>query len=414
LEQLIGGRGLKLRELAIFTATLEDLIHHEAAGRLREAYKHLELDHNGPIDQEKAAQVIETYFMIYMTGGEFKSSGREDTERKLQVFSEKVRGWGETKEWLRKMREELEPASTLEFSNAAHVVQEVGERYMVFNDRECAALKTELLSGESKKAGRVRLPEFYKKGLAGMWEFNEKIDYLRTLGAVDETDPSNPYVIIPNYVGSRPNCLMASNIYVVCCRNECEDLMARLERDLQSPFASPERIGALVAALPSDTVKAPREISETLMQRLREIASTHGGEVPLHGRLFAQWMHHAYPRECPFPHETGTTNPQTPDEWMEMTGESNSKLSVEEMQKHIDQDACDPSKEHDALPWHEVEELLQPSPQAKSRSPLRNFGVFAVLISGLLFVWKAVVATGVAGGSKGRDCFGCKDLCHQA
>ena len=26
-----------------------------------------------------------------------------------------------------------------------------------------------------------------------------------------------------------------------------------------------------------------------------------GGEVPLHGLLFAQWLHYAFPNECPHP-----------------------------------------------------------------------------------------------------------------
>ena len=88
---------------------------------------------------------------------------------------------------------------------------------------------------------------------------------------------------------------------------------------------------------------APRALSQALQTRLREVANLHGGRVPIHGRLFAQWMHHAFPREllggifvvcrqekegiprggtamirprCPYPHEFGTTSPQTPDEWM--------------------------------------------------------------------------------------------------
>jgi len=42
--------------------------------------------------------------------------------------------------------------------------------------------------------------------------------------------------------------------------------------------------------------------------------------VPLHGRLFAQWLHHAYPRECPYPHVAGTTHPQDTDDWLKNTG----------------------------------------------------------------------------------------------
>merc|ERR1719510_2750354 len=31
-------------------------------------------------------------------------------------------------------------------------------------------------------------------------------------------------------------------------------------------------------------------------------------------------MHHAYPRECPFPHQSRTSTPMTPDEWLQETG----------------------------------------------------------------------------------------------
>merc|ERR1712232_1405646 len=51
-----------------------------------------------------------------------------------------------------------------------------------------------------------------------------------------------------------------------------------------------------------------------------EVGGQHEGRIPLHGRLFAQWMHHAYPRECPYPHQAGTTRPMTTYEWMEERG----------------------------------------------------------------------------------------------
>merc|ERR1719356_1829203 len=106
--------------------------------------------------------------------------------------------------------------------------------------------------------------------------------------------------------------------------------MGAIEQSVGTSEASPQRIAALVADLPSDTVSAPREFSQALMGRLSQVAEANGGKVPLHGRLFAQWMHHAYPRECPYPHEVGTTSPQTPDERMEETGHDMATASEEE------------------------------------------------------------------------------------
>merc|ERR1740129_1828241 len=60
----------------------------------------------------------------------------------------------------------------------------------------------------------------------------------------------------------------------------------------------------------SSTVLAGRTLAPVLVTRLQEIATQHSGLVPLHGRLFAQWMHHAYPRECAYPHVAGTVKAQ--------------------------------------------------------------------------------------------------------
>merc|ERR1719517_101226 len=106
--------------------------------------------------------------------------------------------------------------------------------------------------------------------------------------------------------------------------------MGHLERSLVAPAASPGRIAELVAGLRSDTVDAPRHLTASLVSRLEEIADHHDGLVPLHGRLFAQWMHHAYPLECPYPHAAGTTQPITPDEWMEERGVDEVAASMRE------------------------------------------------------------------------------------
>merc|ERR1719203_1329310 len=61
--------------------------------------------------------------------------------------------------------------------------------------------------------------------------------------------------------------------------------------------------------MPSTTVPGNRTLPAWLLRRLDSVAAHHGGRVPLHGRLFAQWMHHAYPRECRYPHVAGSTDP---------------------------------------------------------------------------------------------------------
>merc|ERR1719384_523351 len=121
---------------------------------------------------------------------------------------------------------------------------------------------------------------------------------------------------------------------------------------MRSDSVEPARIAQFVSNMRSDSVEAPRNLSTLSLSRLDDISNMHGGEVLLHGRLFMQWMHHAYPRECPFPHVSGTLNPES--QW-EM-------VSPEEKQKHMAKDLSLPAMTHDevvdAIPWSTVEELV--------------------------------------------------------
>jgi hypothetical protein len=414
LERLQDGK-VNLRELSIIAATLEDLIHKEAVVRLDQAFDALGISNSSVLDEPKAMQVMEVWMMIYMLGGRFKIRGQAKVMKAHEIFVQKIKDWGRAQEWVHGVQLELYPSSsnnTLDFNAIAHVVEQAGQRYASYNANACSELKSELIGIESKKAGRVRLTEFYKRGLSGVFDFTEKIDYLRALGAIDESDPSQPHVVIPNYVGSRPNCLMASSFYVVCCRNECEDLLATFEKSFAAEAATPEQILQVVSGLSTSTVSAPRTISAGLEQRLKSIAETHRGTVPLHGRLFAQWLHHAFPRECPYP-GSGSA-PQTADEWMQESGQEDAKASKEEMLDHINNDTCgadepvgDSAKKfHDLseneLPWDDSEQLLRPNTPfglAEDRSTrsfiwslLRFFALLSMASSLLLLAFKDFLA----------------------
>merc|ERR1712048_1381406 len=286
--------------------------------------------------------------------------------------------WKDTKVFVRDVRKNVVYAEgdhhhkDLEFHNervfnlnfVTRIVEEVFEKYGVFQDSDCKKMKLDLLKYGDQDTGLVRLSSFYQAGLDhGSQQYLEKKEYLRELGALDESDPQNPRVMVPNYITSKANCIATSSLHSVCCINECEALMGHVERKIESPDAEPSRLAEVVAALGSSTVEASRSLSAPLLYRLNEISEGHGGTVPLHGRLFAQWMHHAYPRECPFPHVSGTKNPQTPSEWIKESGHEFISISASEMQRIVD-DARAAAEEHNAdmspkdLMWHHEEELV--------------------------------------------------------
>merc|ERR1719203_245860 len=154
------------------------------------------------------------------------------------------------------------------FDSEVRFVQELFHNFGSFQDLECKALKNRLIELEHQGTGRIRLSSFYAGGVSGDWTFSENLNYLRNLGALDETDPKKPTVMISNYVTSQTNCLTGSGFYSVCCFDECEGLLRHLERELAAPSADPQQIGRLVSTLSSDTVDAPRNLSSALLARL--------------------------------------------------------------------------------------------------------------------------------------------------
>merc|ERR1719487_2253595 len=234
---------------------------------------------------------------------------------------------------------------------------------------------------EVGSSGRVRLQDFYSGGLDNStWQFAESLPYLRELGALDETDAARPTVIIPNYLNSPANCVASSKFYSVCCIDECEDLLGSLEKQIAAPEAMPAQILELVSALPSDTMQAPRQLSENLKQRLQDIAEHHNGRVPLHGRLFAQWMHHAYPRECQYPHLAGTTKPVSQEEWLEqnnnepiMAGEADIRALLGNSKAASVQEVAKEPKQTEELPWLQSEELFVSRPELPASSGALSF-----------------------------------------
>merc|ERR1712151_998191 len=121
---------------------------------------------------------------------------------------------------------------------------------------------------------------------------------------------------------------------------------------------------------PSATVEAPRELPATLRGYLDDIARYHKNEqVPLHARLFSQFMHHAYPRECNFPHVTGTTSPKSLHDMVRE--KQNTKATKLEMKQHTE--TMLPHKEEEELPWIEEEELFVVCSSSQDTSSSLNY-----------------------------------------
>jgi hypothetical protein len=240
-----------------------------------------------------------------------------------------IPAWRATQDFVREVQKSILVENGVHsFENISRVVEEVADQYGHFQNLECRELTNELVSIEhQQRSGRVSLASFY--GSASKEKFKERPAYLRNLGALDESVVEDPVVIIPNYIVSPTNCVASSNYYSVCCIDECEGLMVKLESEVGAPDATPLQVATIVSGLQHGNHTGNRVLQKSLLKRLDDIAGHHGGRVPLHGRLFQQWMHHAYPRECQYPHVAGTTQPLRWQEWQIATGLSPSVSDAE-------------------------------------------------------------------------------------
>jgi len=365
-EEKLSSNGFTLHQVAVFAATLETFVHTDSIERLQTAYRVLGLSRKKNKLSEKAARkVIRAYMVLFVLnlGNDVRRAVFEDASDNILLI---YPTWRDTEIFVKEVRSavlaDVEASERTTWNATLKVLEEVGERYGRWQDKECHALKKKLVEMDEHGMGRVPLEKFYKGALTDdKWQFLESVPYLQQLGALDETDPERKSVIIANYVYSPSNCVAASKFYSVCCIDECEDLLGTLEKNIAAPEATPARIFTEISALASKT--GPRELSARLKTRLDEIAAHHGGHVPLHGRLFAQWMHHAYPLECPYPHLSGTTKPVTARVFMEETGES-VRMTHDEIRDLLTKSTstqADRIERDDAgneeVPWSSEEEL---------------------------------------------------------
>jgi hypothetical protein len=375
-EEKLGAHGLDAHEVAVLAATLENLAHKEAMDRLRVAYEVLGLPTDSTtLTKKEVESIVDVYMAAYITGVnltaaiEEKWSG-DDVRATAEDF---YPGWDKVRMFVREVMWVSEYWNRQAFSllDVSHLVSRIGDQFGRWQAHECTDLKQRLLGVEDDGTGRVSLAKFYNSALNdGQWQFTEKIEYLRMLGAMDESKPASPRIIVSNYVLSPSNCIASSAFYSVCCMDECEELMDHLEQEIQAPAAKPELIASLVAKMPSSTTKANREIPAHLLTRLNDIASANEGVVPLHGRMFAQWLHHVYPRECPYPHLSGTTMAVRPEE----LDESLLTASAEEMQYYIDSHDHEAKHHHSEVMWsHEDELYVEKAKPSASSSWLRSF-----------------------------------------
>lgn len=266
---------------------------------------------------------------------------------------------------------------TYSFSDLHVIANSITKNFAWFYESDCTHMQDALIQIDTQRIGRIPLSKFY----AASPFFAESEDYLSVLGVLDSSVSSREVqVIIPNYLQASSNCIVATAQYHICCANHCERLLGELEVAVRSASATVEDILAAVDDMEEEHVR----IGGSLKLRLTEVSQRHGGQVRLHSRLFAQWLHYVFPQECPFPHRAGTVSQASA---MEYTG-------VVEVVKHVREEigaksGVQASEHEDSFDWmsqwNDEEELLAGyACQTRFLSEYRNF---VVVLGGALLLF---------------------------
>jgi len=281
---------------------------------------------------------------------------------------------------------------TYSFEAAFRIVEAMAPSYAKWQNRECHQIKDVLVRADPEGSGHLLLTKFYGLSDTTSYQFSESAEYLRMTGALDESVPNHPRVRITNYLLSPSNCATASTYYSVCCISECNELMNEIESHVKAPNALPEQLLGFVSNLSSSTVDAPRRLSVALTDKLYRVAARHDGKVLIHGRLFAQWLHHAFPNECPYPEIVKDVGALLQTRW------PGSRLNVDSEERERLGKRHNTTgdtggvfqltwSDHEVLPAHEPQSIV--SIVGSAAGPLSQAIAFLLVLSSVLGMWHA-------------------------
>jgi hypothetical protein len=387
-EKRLGGRGFGVHEMAVLVAVVEDSVHQEGQAQLKNTYKALGLDLNTDLNEIQVKYLIDVYMSGFVMSTNMSMESAEFLQAQTANMLFYYPTWTQAQQFFSKVHQSHAAGKqSVSFAVVSDIISELVNTFGTFHGKQCQGLKNSLKDLEGRSAsGCIGLPNFYAKGLKAdsNWLFVESPEYLRNQGVLDERDPKNPRLMAANYINSPGNCIQPAGYYMVCCHNECDDILGTLEKQLGKPIATPAEIKKALRVASSFNSASPGlrtgMIAPSLHRRLQEVADHHGGRVPIHGRLFAQWLHHVYPYECAYPHMSGSKRPQWVGDFEEETGKV-SQFTDEEIVSFLrNASTVQASKQNKTMiadavscaPWEDTEELFAPLPRALALHELED------------------------------------------
>jgi len=395
--------GLLLTEVVAMAAVLEQLILDETFELLHVAYTFNDCTTSDRVDSYTLLKIMASYLVLFEAGANANLTDGTKHRNIMKKLENHGGGWHDIRVFIhdtvgnahysQKDRRNPFTPTFYSFDDAWQLAAVLLSGYGAVQDGECRGMTDALAQLDPKGNGRVLLHTFYSQPPTADYQFKEAAHYLQKIGALDKAS-GTPQVRIANYVQGPSNCLVHAAYFSVCCLAPCHGIMRELEESVRAPSAPPEQLLSIVGNISSPSVDAPRQLSIGLWDKLHAVAVQHGGEVPLHGRLFAQWLHFAFPQECPFPHLVENASVITARHWQ--NGKSSFRVTPAEKNRLIQEGAAieeaftgDPL----VLEWSNEEVLPLQPPQQCGRTTISIAASAVVLVSTILVVIRIGLAS---------------------
>jgi len=320
--------GLSLEELVTVIIVLEHFLIMDQKSLLDISYRVWNVSTHDDLNETTIKSLL-AYCMLTLWNGDYQKSavatlvtaaGQEPDSRTKDV-NDFIQELFDKPAYLN--RDRMNPFVPRKFSreDASRLLRQVSSSFGKWQDASCQNMKKSLTTLDPHGSGRVPLATLYNAEGATDF-FSESKAYLEQIGALDKSQPGRPEVIFTNYIQGPSNCIEPWPHYSICCLRECEPLMTQIENHIRASVAEPEKLLNIVRNLSTPSSDAPRRLQKRLVSKLWSIAERHGGRVPLHGRLFAQWMHYAFPWECPYPSVVASPKALKARSWPGKTAEA--------------------------------------------------------------------------------------------
>jgi hypothetical protein len=193
-EDRLGNYGMTLHELAVFGATMNKMFERDVEQRLRIVYEGMNLATKESLSLEQAHEVMLTYVAAYVAGPQLDDLTTAYVTTAVADMKKKFPRSEQAENLLIEIRMGIAPGSSIfDFALMVKMLSRFGQQLGALEDTECQVMKDRLVSLEHRNgSGRVRLGDFY----AGGKGFQESPEYLRAKGALDESNPEDPKVLM--------------------------------------------------------------------------------------------------------------------------------------------------------------------------------------------------------------------------